>query len=718
MRAQGPERHEPPFAVLERALRRAGAGTSSSSLARTAEAMRLEPNRMAGTLSVGLRSIAKRVIVTGVIEQRIVLIQTGEECWLVAHLGPEPVGALPWPERVGREFVFETPQERVSAATLPEVAARRLWEPHVKLVALYHPEVFPVPRFPLGISAIARSIRSSLQGQVTLCDMQLGATLEHVLEDLESQRPEIVGISATFGQYGLLKALLEQVPPRASGGPLIILGGSLAALNAAVLLELYPSILVAQGPGEMTMRDVISYWHGDLELDEVSGIRYCQHGGIRKSARAHNRDSSDFLPEIDLLEATLRLDGVMQLESSRGCTHACSFCPREHKGAWVAEVPSRLESLLGAVGETYEKFPHLSQKIFLVDEEFVGYRRDGSALERALDISHRLAAYRFRWETSARVDQIYRPDRDKAWHVDRMRFWTELRRNGLDRCLFGIESGVDSILQRFNKRTTAAQNGYALRLLTACGVPIRCTYITFDPLMSLEELVQSYWFQGRRDLLLRPATGLPLEELFTAVHDETFARKHATGQPVYSQISYMLVSMECLLGSPYLRKVEEAGLARELLPDMGRRNAMFREPLIGVMSDCSQRWIDRNFSFDYTLKGLEKVTNGEERAAIRRVRQLLKRSAYTLLGEMLVLATGNMSLAAGSRPVERLQAMVPEAARERLLERMDALFAALVEKVGIELEQSAHALLRERRQRVEEHAAVWRIRPSWELING
>ncbi len=42
---------------------------------------------------------------------------------------------------------------------------------------------------------------------------------------------------------------------------------------------------------------------------------------------------------------------------------------------------------------------------------------------------------------------------------------------GLRRCLFGVESGVSSILERFNKETTGAQNALAIRTLTALGVP-------------------------------------------------------------------------------------------------------------------------------------------------------------------------------------------------------------------------------------------------------
>ncbi|MGH8897831.1 MAG: hypothetical protein ACRDZ4_12610 [Egibacteraceae bacterium] len=77
----------------------------------------------------------------------------------------------------------------------------RLTRPRVLLVALYHPEHFPLPRLPLGISGLARAARLTTLGQVALMDMQLGASLDDVLDTVAGGRPDILGVSATFGQH-------------------------------------------------------------------------------------------------------------------------------------------------------------------------------------------------------------------------------------------------------------------------------------------------------------------------------------------------------------------------------------------------------------------------------------------------------------------------------------------------------------------------------------
>jgi len=577
------------------------------------------------------------------------------------------------------------------------VALRRLSRPRVALASLYHPENFPLPRFPLGISDIARAIRREYTGAVILRDMQLGWTLEQLLAWLDESNADIIGISSTFGQHDLLEQALVHLLDR--GRPCqVVVGGSLAALNADALAARYPSLLIGTGPGERTMVDLVRRWHDD---SVPGGVRYLRPSkplarGLMRLGRRRplHRDGDDFLPELDLLGRILDAGGVFQAESSRGCTHACSFCPREHKGQWQGHFPGDFDAVLAHVEGVFSARPQVAKKVFLVDEEFVG--RAGQS--RALAVAQTLHSRGFTWETSSRVDQVCRPDRSDDWHQGRAEFWAELRAHGLDRCLFGVESGVDNILKRFNKRTTGDQNALAIRTLTALGIPIRCTYITFDPLMTIEELAATHAFLGRNDLILRDASGHSPAELPNLVRNDDWARQHAAGFPFYTHVSYMLVSMECLVGSPYLRAVEQAGLAGPVRLSMGRRDARYRDPKIGVMSDWGQRWVDRNFSLDYTLKSLEKLAVGDERAAIRRLRYPVRSYAHLLLGDFL------SSYKHLSNPE-----VLEGCCQQRLSELADVLFAVF--ENGRNLDPQRAAVLARELER-------WAERKEWTLING
>jgi hypothetical protein len=605
------------------------------------------------------------------------------------------------------------PGSWLSPATLDGQAVYRLSRPRVLLAALYHPEYFPLPRFPLGISDVARAARSTLTGTVTLADMQLGMTLEELIHRVRADTPDILGVSVTFGQHDLMTRLLDATSslPRS---PLIIAGGSLTARNEGLLLERYPELLVARGGGEATIEGLLAHWHGDIALDQVPGLGFSggpRGGGLaitrRRTAKPLTRDATaDILPELDLLPETFEHHGVAQLETSRGCTNFCSFCPRGHKGMWAGAAPARLPWMLEQMRHVFDRYPDISRTVYLVDEEFIGRDTDGGG--RALEVARVVHEAGFRWESSCRVDQVVRLDQGLDWHAGRAQMWRTLVQRGLRRMLFGVESGVDSILERFAKETTGQQNALAIRTLSALGVPTRFTYITFDHLMTLAELKASYDWQGRTDLLLRPLPHLTPEQIARGVRDEDFVAKAATGAPLHSAISYMLVSMECLIGAAYTRKVQAAGLAGTARPSMGRVDARFADWRIGVASHWAQSWVDRNFALDYTLKSLEKILDGQPRHTVREARMVLKNAAYTVLGEMITLiGTGQPEHTADGE--QRLSTQI-KATLEMQIATLRAQMYDTLREVIITLSAGHVATLYREYRR-------WQSVDGWRLIN-
>lgn len=672
-----------------------------------------DPWSLRRTLETRLAGMAGRVRVAGTLDRRLVLIERADGRWAAADLSGTPHADRPWPPWAAAHLRIEDPGSWLSLADLDEHAVYRLSRPEVLLAALYHPEHFPLPRFPLGISDVARAARSTLLGTVRLEDMQLGLTLPGLASLVAGQAPDILGLSVTFGQHDLLTALLDDVYA-AERPPLVIAGGSLTARNEGMLLERYPALLIARAGGEATIEGLLAHWHGDTGLEEIPGLGYNgapRGGGLeisrRRTARPLTRDvTGDIFPELDLLPATFDHGGVAQLETSRGCTNWCSFCPRGQKGLWAGTAPARLPWMLSQMRQVFDRYPDISRTLYLVDEEFIG-RGDG-AEARACAVARAVSNAGFRWESSCRVDQVVRPGESLTWHAGRAGMWRTLLESGLRRMLFGVESGVDTILDRFNKETTGEQNALAIRTLTALGVPTRFTYITFDQLMTLEELKASYAWQGRADLLMRPQPHLTGEQVARAVRDQDWAARETTGKPLHTAISYMLVSMECLTGAAYTRKVQAAGLAGAARPSMGRVDARFADWRIGVASDWAQRWIDRNFAFDYTLKSLEKILDGTPRHAVRAARTILKESAYTVLGEMITRIEGQPR-ECGPGDAGGLSARIGaalDAELDLLRARMDTALRETVQHLP-----AAHVATLHR-----EHQK-WQAADGWRLIN-
>ncbi|WP_234443730.1 B12-binding domain-containing radical SAM protein [Streptomyces sp. NRRL B-24484] len=691
-------------------------GVDPTRVAATAEAWRTMPNRLRQHLKDNMGDSVGRVIVTGTLERRLVLVERSDGRWSVADLSGLAHETRHWPAWLTGHIDLDKPSSWLSTADLDEYAVHRLSQPRLLLAALYHPENFPLPRFPLAISAVARAARSTLTGTTKLLDMQLGVDLQDLVKEVSDRTPDVLGISATFGQHDLLVELLNAAYALPEP-PLVVAGGSLTVRNERLLLEAYPDLLVARGAGEPTIRGILAHWHGDIRREDIPGIGYTGAprgaGTLAVQRRtglpaASLRDENDILPELDLLDDTFRHHGVAQIECSRGCTSACSFCPRGHKGQWNGAGSATFPWLLDEMGRVFDQHPGTARILYAVDEEFIG--RGADAVPRALDMAATLHGAGFSWETSCRIDQVVDPDRDLAWHAERAEMWRELVQRGLRRCLFGVESGVDSILERFRKDTTGEQSALAIRTLSALGIPTRFTYITFDHLMTLEELKATYAFQGRDDLLLRPLPHLSVEEIVAGVRDEDFVAKYTTGRQLHQGISYMLVSMECLIGAAYTRMVQAAGLAGAARPSMGRQDADFADWRIGVASEWAQRWIDRNFALDYTLKSLEKILDqGEAWRAVRVARVVLKDAAYAVLGRMVgaieetPLAMGVEGGGAGLHA--KLRALLDEEIANLGGRAWNAVHSAVVVLPG----ERAELLTAEYRR--------WRANSDWELIN-
>lgn len=687
------------------------ASVGGAPVPRLSHRCRAEPAHLAGALATALPG---RCVVTGTIERRLVFAESrGHPEWTIADLSGDPHRTRSWPAWTAGRITVHEPDEWISPVTLEGDALHRLTRPRLLLAALYHPENFPLPRFPLAISDLARAARSTLLGQVDLMDMQLGWTLDDVLDRVRTTEPDIVGISATFGQYDIMIDLLDNMFDLADP-PLVLAGGSLTARNERLLLDRYPRLIVARGAGEPTVADILAHWHDDLDLNHVRGIGYVgamprdgavlRIGTFRRTATVANRLQTDIFPELDLLQRTFTRKGVAQLESSRGCTNYCSFCPRGHKGVWAGTPAESLPWILAEIGAVMDRNPGISRTLYLVDEEFIG--RDAGAADRALAVAGMLHQHRLKWETSCRVDQIVDPRQGSDWHVARAAMWRDLLALGLRRCLFGVESGVTSILERFNKETTAEQNALAIRTLSALGVPTRFTYITFDHLMTMDELRETYAFQGRHDLLLNPLPELSVREIVDGVRDESFVAEHKSGRPFYSGISYMLVSMECLIGAAYTRQVELAGLTGTVRPSMGRVDADFADWRIGACSQRAQLWVDRNFALDYTLKSLEKILDGAAWKSVHRTRLFLKESAYTVLGTMLELAQSYSPCHPATAALSEALTGVMDAQNACLTERLAGAVAAQ----SADLPGAARTLLAREFDR-------WMNTREWRLIN-
>lgn len=585
--------------------------------------------------------------IVGSITNRTIIMNTDSDNFIVFSL-KHPISYIK--EEVGFWFLsnrdMDNLTDHLTIVKLTKDEIYLLKHPKIKLVVLYHEKNFPFPRFALGVADIASSLRDLALGKVNICDMQIGKTLDDVKFEIETEKPDIIGFSVTFGQNDLLVQLLDLIYNINGYNPLIVVGGSLAYLNRGYLLKKDSNIIICNSYGEKTMQDIVNFWLNKKDKKQIQGISFQNEDNkvvdTYVPSETGNWDLYG-LPELDVLPAILDKKGVITLEGSRGCMNACSFCPRKSKGVWRSIPLINLERIIPYISKIYDQYEDVPRKLFLVDEEFFGSMDSDNTEKRLKSISELFYNYKFRFESSARINQIYSSTQDKSWHIRRFNLLLYLKNNGFCKCLFGVESGVDSILKRFNKNITSKENTLAVRVLSTLGLGYRTTYITYDPLMNMKELKETYLYQGRTDIILKENSTL-IDKIYENIEDSNYINEFSANIPFYSTIPYMLVTMECLYDSQYTQYVIKRGMANHFNASMGRYNAKFIDKRIGLMSFYSQLWIDKNFAFDYFFKSMMKIKPDYISDIIGRFRFLFKQASYIMLGMFISFVESDVSI--------------------------------------------------------------------------
>lgn len=245
-------------------------------------------------------------------------------------------------------------------------------------------------------------------------------------------------------------------------GPMITQGVSVAAMVRAERPELpivaggwHPSILpeqtlssplfdaVVKGQGEETFSEIVERWNeGERDLAGVAGS-FFKRGGEVVTNPPRGYTDINALPRrpfeiVDFERYARKCHGFRWLLycSSHGCPWDCSYCSN-------ASVYGRNWKPLHAE-RTVDEMSELAARyrldvIDIIDDNYL-VRRD-----RAVEIAERLLnkGTTFGYFIQTRTDQIDRLSDDEL---------RLLRRSGLKRIFFGIESGSKKVLRIVNKR--------------------------------------------------------------------------------------------------------------------------------------------------------------------------------------------------------------------------------------------------------------------------
>ena len=504
-------------------------------------------------------------------------------------------------------FLLSEKKIVVCYGSTPQVLNNTYNRPTVTLTNLIDIQRYPRIRMPLNIARLAQWIRFWHYGSCIALDAPIDfcSNIEAQAEAIVKANSDILGISIGFGETDRLFMLLEAIK-KTSYRPLLVLGNIGASLAEETLRQFitgFDSIKFCKGYGEYYLLDLIREWRYENYI-EIPAI---------------NPPDILIIPDERLIVETINKHGQLSFESSFGCHYSkCSFCPRSLKGAnWSKDIDNG-ESAAVLIQEIFTNIRHNSDMdsckvLALTDEDFFGktdvvnYSERSKLLAQLSTIAHDKG---FQLEIYTRVDQLFSEKLSASRNEYRI-LSLQKAQPQLKRVFIGVESGSESQLARYTKGQTVRDVILALRVGSLIRLPLEFGFITFDPMMTVDELIENLLFLARTDIMLRPFDFQ--QEPHTVVHCAFFPNSENYSHPLFFYVAYMATELEVLRDSQYYIKSSNEFKPLILGFDLSffRFNMKYKSSLIEKILGICRVWTEGTFTqiYDHRLKSRTTINN-------------------------------------------------------------------------------------------------------------
>lgn len=367
---------------------------------------------------------------------------------------------------------------------------------------------------PLGLAYLAANLEKHGYLVYILDSLALNWGISQTVEAIKKEGADLIGITMLTPMYEVVKRLagdLKQAMPSVK----IILGGAHAtALSKETLEDIEPADYICIGEGENTIVDLADYLSDSIkgDISKINGLAWRNTDGriIFNQPRQFEKDldklpapAQHLLPMAQYHLTASRVknsDYCPTLIIARGCPFNCAFCShpfgRSFRHHSVDRIISEIKNLI-------EKY-HISQLNFeadtlTVDKNFL------SELCQALikeDFHQRI-----NWTCESRINTV-----DEG-------LLRLMKQAGCWQISYGIESGVQRLLDLINKGVTIEEIERVVALTKKIGITIRGFFILGLPTETAEESWQTINFAKKLDPLWAqftiavPYPGTPLFEI-------------------------------------------------------------------------------------------------------------------------------------------------------------------------------------------------------------
>jgi len=341
----------------------------------------------------------------------------------------------------------------------------------------------------VGLGYVAASLRKCGHDVEILDARVAGLSVDETAETIASRKVEIIGFSLPSGILMPQASTIIKKIRELGITSHISLGGQYPTFAYRFILTNFPDVdSIVRFEGDRAFSELVESIHDRKKWKDISGIAFRENGDIVATPSRPLVADLDTLPfpVRDTLADVVEQSGVVIVASSRGCYAGCKFCsvrsfyrPEDGK-LWRPRSAENVFEEIRMLKETYNP-----DELWFADDNLFGPGKAGSERVRAIfqlmkDNGISFDAIDF----SCRVNDVIN-------HRDIIVLAKEV---GLRTVFVGVESGVQRILDIYQKGSTVEQNREAVEILRNIGVVNKMEFIFFNPWMTLAEVKENLTF--------------------------------------------------------------------------------------------------------------------------------------------------------------------------------------------------------------------------------
>tara|TARA_B100002003_G_scaffold194245_1_gene183821 strand:- start:255 stop:1703 length:1449 start_codon:yes stop_codon:yes gene_type:complete len=335
---------------------------------------------------------------------------------------------------------------------------------------------------PHNLLSLAAYVRENGFPDIKILDAYaLGLNHNDIASYIREYDPQVIGLSCYTSDSPLTIQLTESLK-RLFPKKYIVLGGVHASVFYKEFLTRGKADFIVYGEGESTFLELLKTLRNGGSLGKIKGLFFRENDEFVRTGPRPFIENLDILPKEAWDLAPMHLyrlpfhfhsEGNRSLITSRGCPVGCTFCA-VHQGKKI-----RYQSAHRVVDDFMELVNKYDAKhIHFMDSLFVGNK------QRIIEIMERLIASKNKvsWSCSAHVNFLNR-------NILKL-----MKRAGCSMISYGIESGVQELLNNIKKRTSLDKIKEIVGLTNEVGLKTRGLFMLGLPGETEEKSLQTIKF--------------------------------------------------------------------------------------------------------------------------------------------------------------------------------------------------------------------------------